>query len=245
MTDVTIIDVENETNELAITPYEFSGLPLTPGSVAKVIFLCCRGNLTRSEIVERVYDYHLKNGGTDSKTDKTSTVKKALATLVMKEQIPKPVVKGYYLIGDKLELANENTLFTDDIDEITNEFQETPGAIYAYYYPSYARLAHLEGKNTWPIKIGQTDGYVSTRLLAQATAFPESPVVLYVINSKNPKLLESTIHSIYKLRGKSCYENTKDESISSGTEWFETNDDELHAILDFLGVKEEDYYSFE
>jgi len=245
VTDLTIIEDKNNFIESTPEQYDFAGFPLTPGGVEKVIFLCCSGNLSRSEIIERVYDYHLKNGGIDSRSDKTSTVKKALSSLLLKGEIPKQVVKGHYIIGDKSDVEYSSHVLPDDSDDIPFDQEETSGAVYAYYYPSYERLAGLEGKNSWPIKIGQTDRYVTTRLMTQATAFPEAPVVLYAINSKNPKLLESTIHGIYKLRGRSCYEKTKDESVSSGTEWFETNPVELLTILDFLGVTEEDYFSID
>lgn len=216
--------------------YEFSGIPLTPSNAEKIIFLCCSGTMPRADIVKRVYEYHMSNGGVDSGTNKTHTVKRALAQLVTKGDIPAQASKGFYSIPNNRPIDVYESSTEEDVQSEDDLFLEIPGALYAYYFPAYERLASLNGDNFWPIKIGQTDRYVSDRISSQSTAFPEKPILLFSINSDKPKILERAIHYILKARGKNCNLDNDESELKGGSEWFMTNPNELFEILDFLYV---------
>ncbi len=216
--------------------YEFSGIPLTPSNAEKIIFLCCSGTMPRSDIVKRVYEYHMSNGGVDSGTNKTHTVKKALAQLVIRGDIPVQASKGYYSIPNDRPIDVYEASAIEDIQSEDDPFLEIPGALYAYYFPAYERLASLNGDSFWPIKIGQTDRYVSDRIASQSTAFPEKPILLFSINTEIPRILERAVHYILKTRGKNCNLENDESVLKGGSEWFMTNPSELFEILDFLYI---------
>ena len=56
---------------------------------------------------------------------------------------------------------------------------------------------------------------------------PEIPIVEFVINTDAASLLENMLHSILKVRGKHI-EN------APGTEWFNTNPEEVIEIIEFV-----------
>lgn len=219
--------------------YEFSGIPLTPSNAEKIIFLCCSGTMPRSDIVKRVYEYHMSNGGVDSGTNKTHTVKKALAQLVTKGDIPAQASRGFYSIPNDRPIDIYEAPDIEDTQSEDDLFLETPGALYAYYFPAYERLASLNGDSFWPIKIGQTDRYVSDRIASQSTAFPEKPILLFSINTEKPRILERAVHYILKTRGKNCNLDNDESELKGGSEWFMTNPSELFEILDFLYIDNE------
>lgn len=241
MTEDSLIEVVD--NELLQTSvgYELAGLPLTPEGARKIIPKCCNGILRRADIIDRVFDYHEKNGGAHNSVNKTNIVKKALTTMLKNGEIPKQATHGYYEI--KNEAYPREIILSDDIKveppeiECESSEMELPSALYAYYYPTYEQLAMIKGKDKWPIKIGMTSRSISERLASQATAFPEVPKVIISFNTQTPALLEYLIQAILKLRGTSCYKAATDDSLQCGSEWFMTNPRELQEILNFLHVE--------
>ena len=58
-----------------------------------------------------------------------------------------------------------------------------PESVYVYYYPAYRKLARLQGKTSWPCKIGRTVGRVTERVIGQGTALPEKPQVAIIFKT--------------------------------------------------------------
>ncbi|WP_370873527.1 GIY-YIG nuclease family protein [Peribacillus cavernae] len=63
-----------------------------------------------------------------------------------------------------------------------------------------------------------------------STALPEMPTIEYIIKTSDASLLETMLHSILKIRGKKI-EN------SPGSEWFDTNPEEVIELIEFVNKK--------
>ncbi|MFD6391876.1 GIY-YIG nuclease family protein [Nocardia sp. NPDC060259] len=83
------------------------------------------------------------------------------------------------------------------------------------------------GDRAWPHKIGMTTVSVAARLADQVgTALPERPVVVLELETDNAALLERAVHAVLELRGRKI-------ETCPGNEWFETNIDEIRAVVGF------------
>lgn len=217
--------------------YDFEGLPLTPANAEKIVFMCCSGLLSREQIITKVYDFHIQNGGNINGVNHTQTIRRALGNLVKRGEIPAQPMRGYYSINNNILIdAKKHDQSVDNLDaEILPV--EMPVAVYAYYFPTYEKYAILNGERYWPIKIGRTDRYVSDRISQQSTAFPESPNIIFSLNTENSKIVEDAIHAILIARGRSCLQGSSKAGLRSGAEWFYTNPGELTEILEFIGFE--------
>lgn len=107
------------------------------------------------------------------------------------------------------------------------EMGHGPQFVYAFYLPMYRRSAEAQGRQRWPIKIGMTTTSVAVRMAAHRTALPEFPQLGLLVRTTDAALLEKVIHGILSLRGAQTEE-------SGGSEWFNTNLEELISIYRFV-----------
>ena len=213
--------------------YPYKGLPITPAIIEYLIIYLLNGKtLKRDDIVNKILDHHISNGGLAPQAqDLPRSVKKALSNMQQKNHAINKSY-GYWEIQktDEPVIPDEEPKEEIMIEDIPTHTVYGNGnyAIYFYYYPSYRKLSESHGEKTWPCKIGRTDRDPLIRILSQAaTALPEKPVIEFIIKNNDSSLLETMIHSILTLRGK----QVKD---SPGTEWFNTNPEEVIEIINFV-----------
>jgi hypothetical protein len=213
--------------------YPYKSLPITPSIIENLIIdLFNNQTLKREEIVNKILNHHISNGGLPPEAkDFTRSVKKALSNLQDKGYA---LNRSYGRWGIE-KIDSPTTIFEEiqeevQIDEIPTHTIYGKGnyAVYFYYFPSYKTLSQFQNKNSWPCKIGRTDRDPLIRILSQvSTALPEVPLIEFIIKTENSSLLETMIHSILTIRGK----HIKD---SPGTEWFDTNSDEVLEIIRYI-----------
>ena len=102
-----------------------------------------------------------------------------------------------------------------------------PESVYVYYYPAYKKLAKLQGKSSWPCKIGRTVGRVSERVIGQGTALPERPSLAIVWKTDRSEVGEQVLHNILQSYGQDIPE-------APGKEWFNTTPEEILETIRFL-----------
>ena len=68
--------------------------------------------------------------------------------------------------------------------------------VYLYYFPTYRLYAEETGKDSYPCKIGRTDGSADIRIDSQVgTALPEKYEIGLTIKTDNPVGMEKMIHN--------------------------------------------------
>lgn len=222
--------------------YKYFGLPITPSIIEYLGLMLFNGKtLKRDIIVNDVLEFHVSNGGLlPDAQDFSRSVKKALSNMQKKDTAINKSY-GYWFIRDAVSPLVENL---DDLEIIENgnsvSIESIPThkvygsgstAIYLYYFTTYRQLSEFQGKTTWACKIGRTDRDPLIRILSQvSTALPEKPVIEYIIRTEDSSLLETMIHSILSIRGKHI-------SDSPGTEWFDTNPDDVLEIIKYVNDK--------
>ena len=213
--------------------YKYSGLPITPAIIELLIIDLINGHtLKRDEIVKKILDYHLSNGGLKPEAANFSlSVKKALSNMHRKGFANNRSYGFWEIQKSDAEITISEIIGSElEIEEIPTHITYGKGkfAVYLYYYPIYKEHSVLKGKLTWPCKIGRTDRDPLIRILSQAsTALPEIPTIEFIIRTDNASLLESMIHSILTIRRK----HIKD---SPGAEWFETNPEEVIEFIKYI-----------
>lgn len=218
--------------------YKFRELPIPPSIIEDLILRLFNGKtIKRDEIVNAVLNYHKENGGLlPEAKDFPRSVKRALENLSKKGWTSNRS-HGYWEVHkENLPVIKENDVQEEDpiVEEVVPEhavYGNGSSAVYIYYFDNYKRLALLQNKRTWPCKIGRSDRDPLIRVLSQvSTALPEVPIIEYIIKTNEASLLESMLHSTLKLRGKQI-EN------SPGSEWFDTNPEEVIELIEFVNKK--------
>lgn len=201
-----------------VKAYKYEGLPLTPAvfaEAARQIFP--DSTASRKDVIEEVMRFHCDNGGVTGKGEIVATAKKALQTMEKSGEVEKTGAYGFWRFGD----GNAKT------QQSGNGRQLRP-AVYVYYYPAYRSLAKINGADFWPHKIGMTRVDAEGRIKEQiGTALPEAPVITIFDQVANPDQIEKAVHAILVTRGKSV-------KYSPGSEWFDTNLEEVDGIINFL-----------
>lgn len=214
--------------------YEYGNLPLTPAIIEELTVKLFNGKMVkRDEIIRTVLEYHKTNGGLDPEAkDFSRSVKTALASMSKKGWSTNKSY-GFWeihredspIIVNVNEEEKEEDIIKDDTPSPNSIYGSGDSSVYLYYYEAYKKLSLLQNVQTWPCKIGKTDRNPVTRILSQiSTALPELPTIEYIIETDDASLLETTLHSILKLKGKQIEE-------SPGTEWFDTNPDEIIELI--------------
>ncbi len=213
--------------------YHYKGLAITPKMIEEIIIRLFNGTSNkRDTIVSQVLDFHISNGGLASEAqDFPRSVKVALSKMGQKGYA-KNRAYGIWSINKSDEPIVEVDEDVENNDETAIEdipthriYGKGAFAVYCYYFENYKKLAILEGRSTWPCKIGRSDKDPLIRVLSQtSTALPEKPRIDFIIRTEDSSLLETTIHSVLKMRHQQC-------EGSPGSEWFDTNPDEVIKIL--------------
>lgn len=216
--------------------YKYRGIPLSPNVIAELApQLMVTEVFRRMELVEAVSTHHQANGGATSEANLVSATKKALSTLCAAGSIEKTGAYGNWrwtgwVAGSTPQAPNEADLADEVEAAIWDDAMiegEGAGALYAYYFESYRRLAEVEGRSTWPHKVGMSSfGFHGRIYEQQGTAMPESPIIAYVYRSSIPGKIERLVHSVLFLRGRWIED-------APGAEWFDTNAETIQGIIDW------------
>ncbi len=216
-----------------MSEYKYKGLPITPSIIENLTIELVNGQtFKRDDLVKKILGHHISNGGVGPEAqDFPRSVKKALARLQEKGEASNKSY-GFWAIhkNDVPTQIEEVPSELIDVEKLPTHAIYGKGefAVYCYYFPTYKMLAQTQGKNYWPCKIGRTDRDPLLRILSQSsTALPEIPFIEFVIMTHNSNLLETAIHSVLQIRGQHL-------KNSPGSEWFETNPDEVLEIVKYL-----------
>lgn len=98
--------------------------------------------------------------------------------------------------------------------------------LYVWWHPESEKLAELEGRTEWAMKIGFHSGRnVENRIEDYKTSIPYKPIFGLLVHCKKAINVEKTLHTVLRNRGKLIDE--------MGTEWFLTSVSEIEEILEF------------
>ena len=154
---------------------------------------------------------------------------------------PIPAVKGHYIyigetISGNLDVIDKQTV-NEELSPIKkiNRFKILKKidalsvgdqTLYVWWHPDSERLAILEGRNEWAMKVGKHNTrYVENRIDDYKTPIPFKPIFGLVVFCKEPYTLEKCIHMTLENRNKKINE--------VGNEWFVTSISEIEKILEF------------
>ncbi len=116
----------------------------------------------------------------------------------------------------------------DKVDENVPVYGNGESTVYAYFYPSYKKLAELKGESRYRCKIGKTTNGVKRRFSSTSrTEEPEKKEVALIIKTDSPNEVEALLHNTLKLAGQQVLD-------TPGKEWFYTNPEEIIHI--FYGI---------
>ena len=200
------------------------GLQPQNSSVAMwvVEYLCENGPTSRVNLVQAFNSHWQQLGGVPVTTDVTSKIKKVLANLVDGNEL-EAIGGGYYRVSDDESQLIVKAVVPPSEGEY-EFFGEGSDIVYGFTLP------HYKETDTYPVKIGYTSGILRTRMSAHSTACPEVPEVLFAIRTDDGASLEKLIHGILDFRGSRLLN-------SGGSEWFQTNTEEVLGIYGFLSKK--------
>ena len=165
-------------------------------------------------IEEKVTELHLNRDGLPQTSETSYPITAGLDRLKHQNKAKNPK-KGFWTINStgveaKKSVINENEEGILTVGEGNSE-------VYLYYFPTYRSYAELIGEDSYPCKIGRTDGKTAVRINNQVTtALPEEPETGLIIKTDNPVGIEKQIHDLLDNAGL----RKKD---APGQEWFVTN----------------------
>ena len=177
------------------------------------------------EIKEKVTELHLSRGGLPQTSETTMPVRHGLNRL-RKQDKAKNTKLGFWSINRAGGEANIPK--ADEPIEDTLVIGEGKSMVYLYYFPTYRSYAELKGKDSYPCKIGRTDGSTEVRINSQvATALPEEPKIGLIIQTDNPVGVEKQIHDILDNAGLR-------KADAPGQEWFVTNPNQVKRFYELF-----------
>ena len=204
--------------------YKYSGQRLRMKIARELIIEFFEGStLHKKDMIRKVDEVHLERGGELSKNI-VHPVTDALNALKRKGLSNNPNSGDgiWTIIG---ETPDERI---DDGDDSTDEARRIGSgnnSVYVYYYPNYKQCAELQGKDTWPCKIGRSEYQNPIHRIyeQQGTGMPEKPEIALIMLTNQPKKMESAIHNLlYRI------------TDAPGTEWFRTNPDRVEEIYNII-----------
>ena len=210
--------------------YEYAEKPLTPNRAQHLIIELFAGQtVQKQEIMQVVDETHLERDGLPSRARFHHPVTLALCNM-KREGCAENPRQGVWFISSRPQGDEKTDDENINAEETDLEPEKTIGSgkdsVYLYYYPSYQRLAELEGEEVWPCKIGKTTRNAISRITSQTrTALPEYPKVGLVIKTDELRLMETTIQNILKIQG-------KQKMDAPGTEWFLTSPNEVEQVYE-------------
>lgn len=215
--------------------YKYKGFPVSPKIVAEIIFHLYKNNnlvISRQDISNEVFRFHIENHGADGNSNKIGQVKKALADI--NESFYKNRRTGYYefLIDNETKFEDFYSpkkikkLSDKKINNKLDSLNIKEGWVYFYYFPAYKELASYKKETFFPIKIGKSNSEPKFRVNEQSgTALPEKPYIFLEVKTADCSSLEQNIHSLLRLQGVKS-------KVAVGNEWFITNESSILLILE-------------
>lgn len=194
--------------------YQYVGLPLTSAIAAKLVVELFSGRtVKRQVIVDAVVMAHKSRGGADaSTTNLAHTIKKGLSTLKRQGLCSNPS-SGFWRIGATVSETDITHLLKEDSEPVLESRLPSAslivgsgiGSVYVYFLPIYKHVADVEGRSSWPCKIGRSERDPILRVYSQSgTALPEKPEIALLIKTDQAATLETALHAVLKLRGQWC-----------------------------------------
>ena len=212
--------------------YEYYGVELTPAVMKELLIKLFDGKqFKRNDAINKIIEYHKKNGGVLSSKDYTGVFK--ASTKWLKESGLINCGYGMWRLNyEKQEIEIEEVSKTKEINYVVDEtIGDGDYSVYVYYYDIYKKYALEKNEIYFPCKIGRTDCDPIQRILGQCgTCYPEMPHISLIINCDDSSKLENAIHSILK------YQNKWLED-APGSEWFLTNPQEIKEIYNEINSK--------
>ena len=205
--------------------YEYFEKPLTPGIAKKLIQELFAGRtVQKQEIMRAVEETHQERGGLPSQAKSNNPVTLALYNMRHEGEARNPDKSDNWLIPSSTQDDNVDSKPNNldlDLEKIIGSGKQS---VYLYYYPTYRRLAELEGEEVWACKIGRAKNDPLIRISNQTrTALSEYPKIGLIIKTDEFVLMETTIQGILKLQ-------RKHKRDAPGTEWFITSPSEVEQI---------------
>ena len=216
--------------------YTYKDMPLTPGIMVELAPTLFAGRMvSRQDIINAVVKYHADHGGKPTSANSVSQIKKALTVLVKEGRVEQAPGFGlwrfpdqgvsYQPASDAIAQAERDDDISDYPIEVESELGQGSEVVYAYSYPAYRRLAELEGRDEWPVKIGRSGSVVEDRVKDQVgTGTPEWPVVHLAIYTDASIDLERLLHSALRLQGR--------QLDGPGAEWFNASPNWVRNFLE-------------
>lgn len=195
--------------------------------------LCAGKIIQRKDILADVTKYHIARGGLPCKAKEPLRVTgKALRKLKKEGLVKELQAYGMWqfpeaALGDLVvpETADNGQEPPHRI-EAERQLGRGSQVVYMFTYPAYIRLAELEGRDTWRVKIGQSgkpDGLA--RVIDQCReAAPEWPVVHIVIYTDAARKLERFLHD-----GLTMQDRWLD---APGKDWFDASPDLVMRLIE-------------
>ena len=179
-----------------------------------------------SEIEEKVTALHINRDGLPQTAEKAFPVTNGLDRLKRQKQADNQK-KGFWTINSAGVEANIPDIpEADEQKEDILTVGEGKSRVYLYYFPTYRSYAELKGKDSYPCKIGRTDGRTEVRINSQvATALPEEPKRGLIIQTDNPVGVEKQIHDLLNNAGLR-------KEDAPGQEWFVTNPNQVKRFFE-------------
>ena len=206
--------------------YKYFDKNLTPKMARELILELCAGQTEpKKDIVRKVDKAHVERGGKTAET-KVHPVTNALNHL-KGMALADNVDTGIWKIDTKADGEAIDDESDGESDDGVRQIGSGNNSVYVYYYPNYKQCAELQGKDTWPCKIGRSE-YQNPihRILEQAgTGFPEKPEIALVIQTNVPAELEKAMHRLL---------DRDRMSDAPGTEWFITNPNKVEEIYEII-----------
>ncbi len=214
--------------------YKHKGKSLT-GTVAYDLILEIfdgQTDVTTKDITNKVKELHLSREGLPQTSHTSFPVTDGLDRLKQDNKATNEkqhgARRGFWRIDSAGIEADISDM--DKCKEGILTIGEGKSSVYLYYFLTFRLYAESQGKDSYPCKIGRTDGsdpisYINNQA---GTSLPEKPEIGLIIQTDNPVGVEKGIHGLLDDDGL----RKKD---APGQEWFVTNPDKVkryyeHAI---------------
>lgn len=206
--------------------YQYVSQRLTMKMARELIIKFFKGQtVPKQDMIRKVDQIHLERGGWRS-NNTVHPVTDALNAMKRKglSNNPNPGNGIWEIYGDT---DNDDINDGDDSTDEAKRIGSGNNSVYVYYYPNYKQCAELQGKDTWPCKVGRSE-YQNPihRILEQTgTGMPEKPKIALVIQTNQATDLENAMHSLLD------HDRMSD---APGTEWFMTNPSRVEDIYEII-----------
>jgi hypothetical protein len=192
----------------------------------------------RNSFLEDLIAYHEKITKKDLNQSLSSVGVLAKKTLFHKESPFFVKIEGYgnyRYVGDSVGDGFSKPVITLETDAIAGQItpdkelsarNEGRESLYVWWHKDSEELAKLKNHDCWAMKIGKHNSpNVSARFESYRVAIPHKIRLGLIISCKNCSQLEKAVHTVLENRGQKIGEE--------GSEWFNTNVNEILDVLRF------------